>query len=77
MYKSVVHRAVVNGKATRISIGTAHGPPLETVVSPAPDLVDYKAHQPHAYRGIKYREFMELQQSNQLNGKSCLSRLQI
>ncbi|KAF3445958.1 hypothetical protein FNV43_RR11135 [Rhamnella rubrinervis] len=27
-YKSVVHRALVNDKATRISVGTAHGPRL-------------------------------------------------
>ncbi|KAF3447279.1 hypothetical protein FNV43_RR12460 [Rhamnella rubrinervis] len=76
-YKSVVHRALVNDKATRISVGTAHGPPLETVVRPAPKLVDYKAQQPPAYRGIKYKEFLELQQCNQLNGKSCLNRLRI
>ncbi|KAA8538131.1 hypothetical protein F0562_027739 [Nyssa sinensis] len=73
-YKSVVHRAVVNNKATRISIGTAHGPPLDTVINPAPELVDSETH-PAAYRGITYREYMVLQQSNQLDGKSCLNKL--
>ncbi|PON55419.1 Oxoglutarate/iron-dependent dioxygenase [Trema orientale] len=72
-YKSVVHRAVVNSKATRISIGTAHGPPLDTIVSPAEELVTRAP----AYRGIRYREYLELQQSYQLNGKSCLDRLRI
>ncbi|KAH7524330.1 hypothetical protein FEM48_Zijuj06G0107900 [Ziziphus jujuba var. spinosa] len=75
-HKSVVHRAFVNNKATRISIGTAHGPTLDTVVSPAPEFVDYKTHPP-LYRGIKYRDYMQLQQSNQLNGKSCLDRIRI
>ncbi|OMO96488.1 putative 2-oxoglutarate/Fe(II)-dependent dioxygenase-like protein [Corchorus capsularis] len=79
-YKSMVHRAVVNNKATRISIGSAHGPPLDTIVSPAPELltngVGTQLSLP-AYRGIKYRDFMELQQSNSLNGKSCLDRLRL
>ncbi|KAJ9146485.1 hypothetical protein P3X46_028744 [Hevea brasiliensis] len=73
-YKSVVHRAVVNGHGTRISIGTAHGPPLETIVSPAPELANLP---PPAYRGIKFREYVELQQSSQLIGKSCLDRIRI
>lgn len=47
-YKSVVH-----SEGTRISIGTAHGPPLETIVSPASELVN----PPNpAYHGIKFRE---------------------
>lgn len=86
-YKSVVHRALVNNKATRISVGTAHGPSLDTIVSPVEELVNWEADDRDcdrdrdrdllAYRGIKYREYMELQQSNQLNGKSCLDRVRI
>ncbi|KAK8646811.1 hypothetical protein V6N13_120581 [Hibiscus sabdariffa] len=38
-YKSVLHRAVVNNMAARLSIGTAPGPPLDTVVRPATELV--------------------------------------
>ncbi|KAJ4822025.1 hypothetical protein Tsubulata_001599 [Turnera subulata] len=75
-YKSVLHRAVVNGKATRISVGTAHGPPLETIVSPAPELAS-GGNNPPAFRGIKYREYLELQQSKQLDGKTCLDHLRI
>ncbi|EEF48570.1 2-oxoglutarate-dependent dioxygenase 19 [Ricinus communis] len=71
-YKSVVHRAVVNSKATRISIGTAHGPPLETVISPAEELSN-----PPAHLAIKFREYLELQQSRQLQGKSCLDSIRI
>lgn len=75
-YKSVLHRAVVNGKATRISVATAHGPPLDTVVGPAQDLLDNE-NRPPLYRGIKYREYLQLQQSNQLNGKSCLDHVKV
>ncbi|KAF2291616.1 hypothetical protein GH714_026221 [Hevea brasiliensis] len=72
-YKSV---CIEPGKwhGTRISIGTAHGPPLETIVSPAPELANLP---PPAYRGIKFREYVELQQSSQLMGKSCLDRIRI
>ncbi|KAK6277788.1 hypothetical protein POUND7_018111 [Theobroma cacao] len=77
-YKSVVHRAVVNDKATRISIGTAHGPPLDTIVSPAAELVtNFVGQFSPAYRGIKYKEYLELQQSKSLNGKSCLDHLRL
>ncbi|KAK6257037.1 hypothetical protein QUC31_000496 [Theobroma cacao] len=77
-YKSVVHRAVVNDKATRISIGTAHGPPLDTIVSPAAELVtEFVGQFSPAYRGIKYKEYLELQQSKSLNGKSCLDHLRL
>ncbi|XP_059313786.1 2-oxoglutarate-dependent dioxygenase 19-like isoform X2 [Lycium ferocissimum] len=73
-YKSNVHRAVVNNKETRISIVTTHGPSLETVVSPASPLVDKD---PAAYIPMKYRDYLELQQSNILDGKSSLERVKI
>ncbi|XP_020203696.1 flavanone 3-dioxygenase 2 isoform X2 [Cajanus cajan] len=72
-YKSVVHRAVTNTKGTRISVGTAHGPCLDTDVGPAPEMVSDD--NPAAYRAIKYRDYMQLQQNHQLDGKSCLDRI--
>ncbi|XP_043809463.1 probable 2-oxoglutarate-dependent dioxygenase SLC1 [Manihot esculenta] len=62
-YKSVVHRAVLNSEGTRISVGTAHGPPLDCIVSPAPELAN-----PAAYRGIKFC---------QLSEKTCLDRIRL
>ncbi|XP_077213202.1 2-oxoglutarate-dependent dioxygenase 19-like isoform X1 [Tasmannia lanceolata] len=75
-YKSVVHRAVVNNKSARISIAMAHGPSLDALVAPAPELVDGKNHPP-AYRAMKYKEYLEMQQSNQLNGKSILDTIRL
>lgn len=75
-YKSVIHRAMVNKEATRISIGTAHGPPLDKIVSPALELVAEGGDR-LAYRGIKYKEYLEVQQSNQLNGKTCLDYVRL
>ncbi|KAK1554608.1 hypothetical protein Q3G72_014643 [Acer saccharum] len=58
-YKSVLHRALVNGGATRVSITTVHGPPLQKVVVPASELVHRENRLP-VYHGIKYKEYLEL-----------------
>ncbi|KAK0577689.1 hypothetical protein LWI29_037107 [Acer saccharum] len=75
-YKSVLHRATVNEKATRVSIAIAHGPPLQKVVVPAPELV-HRENRPPAYRGIKYKEYIELQHISPLDGKSFLTHVRI
>ena len=66
--KSIGHRALVNDKATRMSIALPHGPSLETVIRPAPELVDKESHPP-AYVEMTYREFLELQQTGRLRSK--------
>ncbi|OIW10449.1 hypothetical protein TanjilG_00387 [Lupinus angustifolius] len=75
-YKSVLHRAVVSNKATRMSLATVIGPSLDTVVEPASELLDNQTNPP-AYFGIKQRDFMELQRSNQFYGKSVLNKVKI
>ncbi|KAJ0960685.1 hypothetical protein J5N97_001439 [Dioscorea zingiberensis] len=74
-YKSVVHQAEVNASSTRISIATAVGPSLDTVVVPAPQLVKHK-HQ-LAYKGMKYRDFREHTQANPRQVKSLLDLLRL
>ncbi|KAL1125942.1 hypothetical protein V6Z11_A13G077600, partial [Gossypium hirsutum] len=73
-YKSVLHRAVVNDRDARISIALAHGPAMDAAVSPAPMLLE-DGQNPLAYRAMKYKEYVELQQSNKLDGKSCLEHI--
>ncbi|KAH7518646.1 hypothetical protein FEM48_Zijuj09G0193100 [Ziziphus jujuba var. spinosa] len=75
-FKSVVHRAVVNNKETRISVTSQIGPSLDTIVNPAPKLVDNEINPP-AYGRIKYKDYLELQQSSNLYGKSCLDGVRI
>ncbi|CAN4111950.1 unnamed protein product [Withania somnifera] len=75
-YKSNVHRAVVNNKVTRISVVTTHGPSMETIVRPASPLIE-KENSPSAYIPVKYKDYLVLQQSNQLDAKTCLERVKI
>ncbi|CAN1306416.1 2-oxoglutarate-dependent dioxygenase 19 [Linum perenne] len=78
-YKSVLHRAVVNGDMTRISVAVANGPSLDTVVEPASELVDdsMKNSSSPSYMGMKYRDYIRFQQSNRLDDKSCLDRVRL
>ncbi|CAI9104094.1 OLC1v1002706C1 [Oldenlandia corymbosa var. corymbosa] len=81
-YKSVLHRAVVNNKAKRISIAVANGPAMDTNVGPCPRLLvrqknEEGDHQEGTeieakYNAMKYREYVELQQGNQLDVWSSL-----
>lgn len=75
-YKSVEHRAIVNNMATRISLVVANGPSLDTVVRPAYELVD-EERCPASFVPMKYKEYLEMQQGNQIVGKTCLDRVRV
>ncbi|CAD5167677.1 unnamed protein product [Musa acuminata subsp. malaccensis] len=74
-YKSVLHRAVINGRSTRMSIATVVAPSLDTVVEPVAQLVSPE--RPAMYRGVRYREYLEHQQRNKLWEKSALDHLRV
>ncbi|PON33011.1 Oxoglutarate/iron-dependent dioxygenase [Parasponia andersonii] len=76
MYKSVWHRAVVNNTATRISIAVPHGPSVDTVVVPSPELLEREG-LPPSYSGISYKDYITLQQSAKSYMKPCLDNLRI
>eukprot|EP01018_Ginkgo_biloba_P039309 Gb_35595 [translate_table: standard] len=70
-YKSVEHRVVVNGKSDRISVLSAYGPSMDTLVSPARELVD--DNQSFAmYKECVYGEYIRKILSGSLDGKSDL-----
>ncbi|XP_004299627.1 PREDICTED: 1-aminocyclopropane-1-carboxylate oxidase homolog [Fragaria vesca subsp. vesca] len=73
-YKSVWHRAVVNNRATRISIAVPHGPALDTAALPIPELLGGEAPK---YIGMSYEEFMELQASPAAYMMPCLDHLRV
>lgn len=67
---------MVNNKATRISIATVLGPSMELVVSPAAGLLDMEKREA-TYIGLTYKDYLQLQQSSQLDGKCNLYRVRI
>ncbi|TMX05082.1 hypothetical protein EJD97_002572 [Solanum chilense] len=75
-YKSVLHRAVVN-KMERISIGIANCPAMNATVSPAASPLIQNERFPPLYLPKKYSEYVEMQQTNPLDGKSCLDKIKI
>lgn len=75
-YKSVLHRAVVNKKA-RISIGIANCPAMNATVSPADSPLIQNENFPPLYLPKKYSEYVEMQQTKPLDGKSCLDQIKI
>lgn len=76
-YKSVLHRAVVNDRRTRISIAMTNGPSMDTVVSPCPKLGQTDIGCAPAYVPMKYREYLLSQQSNRLDGKARLKQVKL
>nr|XP_016434649.1 PREDICTED: protein DMR6-LIKE OXYGENASE 2-like isoform X2 [Nicotiana tabacum] len=75
-YKSVLHRAVVK-KVARISIGIANSPAMNATVSPAASPLIQNERFPPLYFPTKYSEYVEMQQTHPLDGKSCLDRIKI
>ncbi|KAF4373686.1 hypothetical protein G4B88_030029 [Cannabis sativa] len=75
-YKSVRHRAVVNNTKTRISIAVPHGPSVDTVVVPLPELLEREGQSP-VYSGMSYKDYIELQQSSKCYMKSSIDMITI
>ncbi|XP_021714029.1 flavanone 3-dioxygenase 3-like [Chenopodium quinoa] len=70
LYKSVVHRAVLNSQNTRISIASFHSKGLLEKMEPALELVD--ANHPKAYKGSSFKDFLDFLSANDVGqGKIC------
>ncbi|KAK1386150.1 Fe2OG dioxygenase domain-containing protein [Heracleum sosnowskyi] len=74
-YKSVVHRAMVNSKTTRISSATVYGPEVNKFVVPAPKFVD--DNNPPVYRGMKYGDYFIADQTSTTKGVTSLDLVRI
>ncbi|BAF23972.1 2-oxoglutarate-dependent dioxygenase 19-like [Oryza sativa Japonica Group] len=74
-YKGVLHRAVVGGEQSRMSFVSLIGPCMDTVVEPLPEMAaDGRGLE---FRGIRYRDYMEMQQSNSINEKTALDIVRV
>ena len=75
-YKAVLHRALVDGERARMSFVSLIGPCLDAVVEPIPELAR-EAPLGAEFRGIRYREYMEHQQSNKLWENAALDIVRV
>lgn len=75
-YKAVLHRAVISGEQTRMSFVSLIGPCLDTFVEPVQELAQ-EAPQGMEFHGIKYRDYMEHQQSSKINEKAALDIVRV
>ncbi|KAM0903995.1 hypothetical protein ACQ4PT_018312 [Festuca glaucescens] len=75
-YKAVLHRALVDGEQARMSFVSLIGPCLDAVVEPIPELAR-EAPQGAKFGAIKYREYMEHQQSNKLRENTALDIVRV
>jgi isopenicillin N synthase-like dioxygenase len=72
-YKAALHRALVDGEQERMSFLSLVGPCLDAVVEPIPELAPQGAE----FRGIKYREYLEHQQTNTLKENAALDIVRV
>ncbi|XP_031493945.1 protein DMR6-LIKE OXYGENASE 2-like [Nymphaea colorata] len=75
VYKSVLHRAVVNTDKERISIPTFYCPSPDAIIRPAAQLVDDQ--HPPLYRSYTYSEFYEKFWDHGLQSQSCVDNFLI
>ncbi|KAH9302785.1 hypothetical protein KI387_014368 [Taxus chinensis] len=71
IYKSAIHRAVVNCSEARISVPTFYCPSPDAVIQPAPGLIT--CDNPARYRKFTYEEYYEKFWSKDLVEKTCLN----
>lgn len=64
LYKSVVHRVILNGERTRISIASLHSLGMDEIMEPAPELADDD--HPKAYKGSTFRDFLNFLSTNDI-----------
>ncbi|ERN12885.1 hypothetical protein AMTRI_Chr07g78630 [Amborella trichopoda] len=69
-YKSVLHRVLANRSKTRISVASLHSLPFETVIGPAPQLID-QCHPP-LYANTDFASFLHYISSTRHHPKSFL-----
>ncbi|KAL9245614.1 hypothetical protein vseg_019243 [Gypsophila vaccaria] len=73
LYRSVVHRVILNSEKTRMSIASLHSMGLDDKIEPAPDLVD--GDHPKAYKPSSFRDFLNFLSANDL-GQGKISFLE-
>ena len=76
LYKSVVHRATLNGERTRISVASFHSLGMDEKMETAEELVDEQ--HPKGYKASSFGDFLKFLSANNIGeGKSFIETLKI
>ncbi|XP_034677370.1 flavanone 3-dioxygenase 3-like [Vitis riparia] len=76
LYKSVVHRATLNGERTRISVASFHSLGMDEKMETAQELIDEQ--HPKGYKASSFRDFLKFLSANNIGeGKSFIETLKI
>ena len=75
IYKSVLHRAVVNATKERLSVAAFHSPANDREIGPIPSLITTEA--PARFKRISMIDYIEGLFARQLDGKSYLDTMRI
>ena len=70
LYKSTIHRAVVNSSVSRISIASFYCPSNDAMIEPASSLINPR--NPARYGKFTYKEYYRKFWSKNLDGRACL-----
>ncbi|KAJ1382797.1 Oxoglutarate/iron-dependent dioxygenase [Sesbania bispinosa] len=71
-YASVLHRAILNNRDTRISVVVANGPAPDKEIGPALELLEKEK---PLFKSIKYQDYYHIQQKSRLADKSGLDHI--
>ncbi|KAJ1382796.1 Oxoglutarate/iron-dependent dioxygenase [Sesbania bispinosa] len=71
-YASVLHRAVLNNRDTRISVVVVNGPAQDKEIGPAPELLEKEK---PLFKRFKYKDYLQVQQKTGFVAKSGLDHI--
>ncbi|KAK7350996.1 hypothetical protein VNO77_10108 [Canavalia gladiata] len=74
-YCSVVHRAILNNKDTRMSLVVSNGPALDKEIGPMPEILS--ENEKPLFKRYKYREYFHVQQQTRFADKSSLEAVRL
>ncbi|KAK7410713.1 hypothetical protein VNO78_01722 [Psophocarpus tetragonolobus] len=73
-YESVLHRAMLNNRETRMSLVVANGPALDKEIRSAPELLEKEK---PLFRRFKYEDYFKVQQRTRFADKSGLDEIRV
>ncbi|XP_058781458.1 2-oxoglutarate-dependent dioxygenase 19-like [Vicia villosa] len=73
-YSSVLHRAILNNKDTRVSVVVVNGPALDNEIGPVSKLLEKEKEKP-LFKTIKYRDYFLVQQKSRLSDGRALDQI--